>query len=114
MMMESYLTMVNPISGNLALFMTTAAFKASLTGKQPPADVSPALAALWYAGKGDWDKAHIIAQDIPTRDGAWVHAWLHRKEGDEGNAHYWYSRAGRKMPALSLEDEWAEIVEAML
>jgi hypothetical protein len=107
--------MTNPISGNLALFMTTAAFKESLAGEQPPADVNSALAALWYAGKGDWDKAHTIAQDIPTRDGSWVHAWLHRKEGDEGNAHYWYSRAGRKIPpVLSLDDEWAEIVTALL
>ena len=94
--------------------MTTGEFKSSLAGKEPPAGISPALTALWHAGKGDWEKAHSIAQDIPDRGGSWVHAWLHRQEGDEGNARYWYNRAGRKMPALSLEDEWAEIVGAMV
>ena len=89
-------------------------FKATLGNAAPPADLPAPLAALWYAGKGNWEKAHDIAQDIPTPDGSWVHAWLHRQEGDQGNAHYWYVRAGRSMPAMSLEEEWVEIVKAML
>lgn len=64
---------------------------------------------MWYAGQGDWNRAHEIAQDIRNKEGAWVHAYLHRKEGDEGNAAYWYSRANREMPAYSLEQEWEEI-----
>ncbi len=94
--------------------MTPDQFKATLAGTQPPAGITASLAALWHAGKGDWEQAHAIAQDLPTRDGSWVHAWLHRQEGDEWNANYWYNRAGRTMPALTLEQEWAEIVAQLL
>lgn len=82
----------------------------------PPAGLSGALQALWHDGRGDWDGAHQCAQDDLSRDGSWVHAYLHRKEGDPGNAGYWYSRAGRKMPAagVTLESEWAEISRALL
>jgi hypothetical protein len=89
-------------------------FKTSMRQDTPPAGLPPLLTALWHAGKGDWERAHTIAQDIPTREGSWVHAYLHRVEGDEGNAGYWYSRAGRKMPGVALEQEWADIVRAML
>jgi hypothetical protein len=102
------------ISGKFAQLMTTEDFRNSLAGAHPPPGLDPPLTALWYAGKGYWGKAHAIAQDIPTREGSWVHAWLHRQEGDQGNAHYWYNRAGRKMPQLQLEEEWTEIVRAML
>lgn len=89
-------------------------FKGTLGDTLPPAGVTPILTALWYAGKGDWEQAHAIAQDIPTREGCWVHAYLHRQEGDEGNARYWYTRAARSMPALTLEQEWEQLAEALL
>ena len=94
--------------------MTVEQFKGTLGDTLPPAGATPILTALWYAGKGDWERAHTIAQDIPTREGSWVHAYLHRQEGDEGNARYWYSRAARSMPALTPEQEWEELVEALL
>jgi hypothetical protein len=89
-------------------------FKTSLKQDQPPAGITTSLTALWYAGKGNWEQAHTIAQDIPTRDGSWVHAFLHRQEGDEGNANYWYNRADRVNPGGSLDAEWEGIVREML
>jgi hypothetical protein len=68
---------------------------------------------LWYDGKNDWEQAHIIAQDLPTKEGSWVHAYLHRKEGDAWNANYWYNRADRSMPDYSLEKEWEEMVKVL-
>lgn len=94
--------------------MTLSRFEASLASDGPPQGLTNSLAAMWYDGKGDWEQAHMIAQDIPTQEGSWVHAYLHRKEGDEWNANYWYNRAGRTMPGCSLEQEWKEIVDAML
>ena len=73
-----------------------------------------ALLALWWDGRGDWGKAHEIAQDIAGVDGAWVHAYLHRKEGDVGNAGYWYRRAGRDVARGDLRVEWVAIVTEML
>ena len=72
------------------------------------------LLALWWDGKGNWEKAHEIAQDVTGSDGAWVHAYLHRKEGDEGNAGYWYRRAGRVGARGDLKLEWEAIVTEML
>ena len=89
-------------------------FKASMSEALPPKGITVSLAALWYAGKGDWEQAHAIAQDVPTREGSWVHAYLHRVEGDQWNANYWYNRAGRSMPASSVGKEWEEIVQALL
>ena len=81
-----------------------------------PAGLSLSAQALWHDARGDWDRGHQCAQDDHSRDGSWVHAYLHRKEGDPGNAGYWYSRAGRKMPASSvtLETEWSELVRALV
>lgn len=93
--------------------MTFDDFKNSLAQANPPA-VSDLLKALWFEGKGDWESAHNIAQDIHNHDGSWIHAYLHRVEGDLGNASYWYSRANRKMPASSLKDEWNAIVKELL
>jgi hypothetical protein len=73
-----------------------------------------ALLALWWDGKGDWTKAHEIAQDVADADGAWVHAYLHRKEGDVGNAGYWYRRAGRDLGRGDLKAEWEAMVQEML
>src|SRR3954471_4839187 len=82
----------------------------------PPANLELALQALWHDARGDWDRAHDCAQADHGRDGSWVHAYLHRKEGDLGNAGYWYSRAGQKTPAgaVTLEAEWAEIASVLL
>lgn len=90
--------------------MTLDQFKASVKQVAPPTD-SLILKSLWYDARGDWEQAHTIAQEIHTQDGSWIHAYLHRKEGDLGNAQYWYHRAGRKMPSYSLEKEWEEIVD---
>jgi len=94
--------------------MTLEQFKLSLTQDQPPAGINGCLTALWWDGKNDWERAHNVAQEIETKDGSWVHAYLHRKEGDSGNARYWYNRAGRSMPGYSLENEWEEIVSFFL
>jgi hypothetical protein len=82
----------------------------------PPAGLSLALQGLWHDGRNDWDRAHGCAQDDASAAGSWVHAYLHRKEGDNGNAGYWYARAGRKSPPASvpLSTEWRELVEALL
>ena len=88
--------------------------KASLSDAAPSATLSPPLAALWWAAKGEWDQAHKIAQDEATADAAWVHAYLHRVEGDLGNAGYWYRRAGKPVAAGSLETEWERITSALL
>jgi hypothetical protein len=84
------------------------------TQPAPPAELSPLLQALWHDAHGDWDRAHQLAQEVDTKAGAWVHAYLHRKEGDPGNAGYWYRRAAREMFTGSLADEWKDIVEALL
>jgi hypothetical protein len=76
-----------------------------------PAKVSLPLQALWWDARGDWERAHEVCQRAKSREGDWVHAYLHRKEGDEDNAGYWYARAGRRMPdvQVSAEAEWAAI-----
>jgi hypothetical protein len=81
----------------------------------PPAAASLALQGLWHDARGDWERAHQAAQEDHSRDGSWVHAYLHRKEDDIGNAGYWYARAGRPMPArgTTLEAEWREIARAL-
>ena len=88
-------------------------FKLSLEQPTPP-ETTPALSALWHDGKGDWEMAHEIAQEIDTEEGAWIHAYLHRKEGDDGNALYWYQRARKQLPTVSLQSEWDEIVTTLL
>jgi hypothetical protein len=97
--------------------MSFAEFQQSIdAGAAPPAGLALALQALWHDARGDWDRAHACAQEDHGRDGSWVHAYLHRKEGDLGNAGYWYARAGRKMPASSvtLASEWASIAGELL
>jgi hypothetical protein len=94
--------------------MTLAEFRDSLGASAPPPGLSPALVALWHDARGDWDAAHRAAQDEEGRDGAWVHAYLHRKEGNAGNAAYWYRRAGRPIAHGPLDAEWVAIVEALL
>jgi len=89
-------------------------FKATLGDPEPPPGLSAALAALWHDGRGDWDAAHDAAQSISDPNGAWIHAYLHRKEGDEGNAAYWYRRAGKPSASGPLQSEWNEIATALL
>ena len=94
--------------------MTFSEFRASTQGAEPPSGLPPELLALWHDAHGDWDRAHEVAQDIEGREGAWIHAYLHRKEGDISNAGYWYRRAGQSAATGSLEAEWIDIVTAML
>ncbi len=75
--------------------------------------LSDHLRALWHEGAGDWAAAHAVVQDMDDAEAAWIHAYLHRREGDLSNADYWYRRAGRKRPAQGLDEEWASIVEAL-
>jgi hypothetical protein len=94
--------------------MNLAEFKRSLAKTKPPADLAPALAALWWAGKEKWDQAHGIVMDEGGEDCAWVHAYLHRVEGDLGNARYWYRRAQRPVTGKPLAAEWEAIAETLL
>jgi hypothetical protein len=91
-----------------------AEFKASFSGATPAPGLDAPLAALWWAAKGNWDKAHKIAQDVETVDAAWVHAYLHRVEGDLGNAGYWYRQAGQPVAKNSLDAEWERIASSLL
>lgn len=93
--------------------MDLQSFQASLDAPAPP-DAGPALQALWYDGKGDWKAAHDRLQDQDDRDSAWVHAYLHRKEGDIANAGYWYRRAGQPVASGELAEEWAAIVQRLI
>jgi hypothetical protein len=88
-------------------------FKESVSRNEPPAGLSIYLQALWFDAKGDWEKAHHLAQEADDSIASWIHAYLHRKEGDNFNADYWYRRAGKKRPSSTLEREWEDIVKAL-
>lgn len=94
--------------------MSVSDLKASLTEAAPPANLSQPLTALWWVAKGDWEQAHALAQKTPTADGAWVHAHIHRVEGDLDNAGYWYGRAGKPASSEALESEWDQIASVLL
>lgn len=94
--------------------MNLDAFTASIAANQLPAHASVYLQALWYDAKDDWETAHQLIQDVPDKNAAWIHAYLHRKEGDVWNADYWYRTAGKKRPAVSLQEEWAQLATAFL
>ncbi|SHG24808.1 hypothetical protein [Flagellimonas flava] len=91
-----------------------AQFKETLMHSNPPENWSEALRALWYAAKDNWNASHNIAQDLHTRMGSWIHAYLHRQEGDDWNAGYWYRQAGEPFPNKSLEDELQHLIEVVL
>jgi hypothetical protein len=93
--------------------MDLAQFKRSLDGAAPP-PLAPPLRTLWFAAKGDWDKAHALVMDATGAEAAWVHAYLHRVEGDLDNARYWYRQAKRPSASGTLEAEWDAIVAALL
>ncbi|MBS1543993.1 MAG: hypothetical protein JST14_10195 [Bacteroidetes bacterium] len=84
------------------------------TAAHPPSGAHPLLKALWHDAKGEWAKAHQLAQDDDTSNGSWVHAYLHRKEGDLSNASYWYHRARKSLPEISLDEEWNQIAASLL
>jgi hypothetical protein len=94
--------------------MTIEEFRKCTTHDQPPADLGFALAGLWWDAKGDWKRAHESAQQDEGPAGSWVHAYLHRKEGDASNAGYWYRRANKPHSQSSLEQEWIEIAASLL
>ncbi|HJQ60318.1 MAG TPA: hypothetical protein VJ890_25660 [Vineibacter sp.] len=94
--------------------MDLTGLKASLTAASPPTDLSAPLIALWWAAKGEWKTAHEVAQQHDDRPSAWVHAYLHRVEGDLSNAGYWYRRAHQPAATESLESEWSAIATALL
>lgn len=94
--------------------MTFAQFYDSLESTEMPANMNFALQALWMDARGDWDAAHDLADRNDANGGAWVHAYLHRKEGDAFNAGYWYRRANKPACTFSLEKEWEMIARALI
>jgi hypothetical protein len=94
--------------------MTVEEFKRTLDQSMPPVGISPLLQALWLDAKGDWQGSHAIVQDIESKEAAWLHAYLHRKEGDEFNAGYWYNLAGKTFSKVSLEEEREEILKCLI
>ena len=89
-------------------------FQKTLASSDPMDDLSHHLKSLWYDGKGNWNKAHSIIQNIEDKSAAWIHAYLHRKEGDIGNADYWYRMAGKNRPDISFKEEWEDLVKTLL
>ena len=94
--------------------MDIAGFRASLTQDAPPADLSAPLQALWWDAKGNWSSAHQLVDELETSEGMAVHAYLHRKEGEQWNADYWYRLAGRRYFRMNLSDEWVCLVGGLL
>jgi hypothetical protein len=100
--------------GLLQRDMEKAVFRASLSCAEPPPGLSIPLQALWWDAKGDWALAHSLIDSLDSLDGMAVHAYLHRKEGEEWNADYWYSRSGKQFSRPELSDEWEALLEALL
>jgi hypothetical protein len=94
--------------------MTLEEFRSTLEMAHVPENLSLPLRAMWEDARGNWSGAHAIAQDLHDETGSWIHAYLHRKEGDLGNASYWYRRAGQPIAHDPLDDEWTRIVSALL
>lgn len=94
--------------------MTFEQFRSSLAGEEPPGNLGFALTGLWWDAKGKWDQAHESAQQDEGPAGSWVHAYLHRKQGDASNAGYWYRKAGKPPCQNSLDQEWSDIADSLL
>ncbi len=88
-------------------------FQQSIKATTPPVNLTVYLLAMWYEGHGDWNMAHSLVDSLEDSTACWVHAYLHRKEGDVWNADYWYRKAGKKRPDISLQEEWNTIVKAL-
>lgn len=90
--------------------------RSAASDASPPAGISPSALALWFAKAGQWEAAHDLCQEIPGSAGSWIHGYLHRVEGDQSNAAYWYARAGKPVPAATvpLADEWLEIARELI
>lgn len=99
---------------NSITIMDITSFKESLSTANPPSNASVYLKALWYDAYNNWNESHKLIQDVADKNASWIHAYLHRKEGDISNADYWYTKAGKKRPSISLQEEWEEIVKAFL
>lgn len=102
------------MGAHYASVMTLKEFRDSLFLHDPPSTLGFALVGLWWDAKGDWNQAHQSAQQDESPAGAWVHAYLHRKEDDIPNAEYWYRRAGKPPARGSLDQEWLQITKALL
>jgi len=97
------------------MVMTYDEFEVSLSFEDPPVTNSPHLTALWHDKRGDWNTAHEIVQEMGDKDAALIHAYLHRKEGDESNARYWYRQAGKSFPSgQTLNEEWERLTRSLL
>ena len=94
--------------------MNASEFKSSLAQKEPPATLEAPLRALWWDARGDWERAHAEVDELETLPGMMVHAYLHRKQGDAGNATYWYHRTGRPSQDRSFADEWSALLKELL
>ncbi len=94
--------------------MTVEELRASANAAAPPQGLTAPLEALWWDAKGDWSRAHGMVDELETPDAMAVHAYLHRKEGAQSNADYWYARAGRRFHRSALEDEWQALAEGLL
>jgi hypothetical protein len=94
--------------------MTAPGFTASLQAEAPPTNLSAPLEALWWDAKGNWQRAHALVDDLSSPEGMAVHAYLHRKEGNEANASYWYQRAGTSSRRDTLQEEWQALVDRLL
>jgi len=94
--------------------MTFEEFNKSLSDEVPPSGLTEELKGMWWDGKGNWQQSHETVQDLGSKAAAWVHAYLHRKEGDIWNADYWYSRAGKTRPKVGLNEEWEQIVKELI
>ncbi len=94
--------------------MTLSEFKGACNSGNPPVGISDELLALWYDARGNWNRAHELVQETGGFTAYWVHAYLHRKEGDNSNASYWYRRIKKNIPPKSLEEEWSDLAEYLL
>lgn len=103
-----------PFVNEEKMAMSFKEFVDTIQWASPPEFRTPLLSSLWFDAKGNWDKAHEIAQSVHTARGSWVHAYLHWKQGDMANAQYWYARAGKGLPMIQLEEEWEKICSILL
>jgi hypothetical protein len=94
--------------------MTAEELKESVEGAVPPEGLSAPVEALWWDAKGEWARAHGLVDELETTEGMAVHAYLHRKEGAEGNAEYWYARAGKRFHRKDLDEEWQVLAAGLL